>query len=277
MKTLDVAADLLREALSRKWFLALGAAITVLLAVIGFSLKIEVVDGVLSAARLFGKPMHADIRAADLAMRPVFQGAAYVIFYGGILFFVLACADFGPSLLAPGRIEHLLALPVRRWELLAGTFLGVLLLAAAFSVYGAGGFTLILAVKTGVWTPRLLVASLLGAVTFASLYGAMLATAVLARSAALSAAMGALLFAAGVVAGYREAIAEAFEPGAGRSIFEAVTLMLPRVSALAKISAQIAGSEPVDSVALLRLVLGVAIFGAAALALGIHRFEQKDF
>jgi Cu-processing system permease protein len=272
-----VALDLLREAASRRWFLVLGGAITLVLLVFGLALRMDVVDGALSATRFFGQPLRTDIQAADLALRPVFQASAYIIFYGGLAFFILATADFGPSLLSPGRIEHLLSLPVRRWELLAGTFVGVLALSLIFALYGAGGLTLILSVKTSVWTLRPIVAALLASVTFTAIYGAMLATAVFARSAALSAAVGAFLFVTGIIAGYREQLAELFEEGAGRAAFQAITLLLPRVSTLADSAAAIAASTRVDLPGLARLLAGLAIFGLGSLSLGIWRFEQKDY
>lgn len=277
MKTLAIAADLLREAASRRWFLALGAGITLILLVMGLALRIDVVDGALAASRLFGRALRTDIRAADVALRPVFKAASYLIFYGGLLFGVVACADFGPSLLAPGRIEHLLSLPVRRFELIIGTFLGVLALSLLGALYGAGGLVILFGVKTGVYTARPVLSALLAAATFTSLYGAMLTVAILVRSAALSAAAGYLLFALGIVAGYRERLATFFEPGVSRVLFEVLTLVLPRISTLADASADIAASAPVDAGALLTRLGGVAVYGLAALALGVHFFEQKDF
>ncbi|KYF72522.1 hypothetical protein BE11_46240 [Sorangium cellulosum] len=278
MKTvLAIALDLVREAASRRWFLALGVGITLLLGVAGLTLRMDIVDGALAATRFFGQALPTDIRSVDVALRPVFRAAAYVIFYGGLAFGVLACADFAPSLLAPGRIEHLLALPVQRWELLAGTFLGVLGLALAGALYGAGGLTLLLAVKTGVWTVRPVLAALLACVTFAALYGGMLAAAVFARSAALSAATGGALFLAGIVAGYRDRLATFFETGAPRALFRAVTALLPRVSALADTSADLAASAPVEGLDLASQLAGIAVFGLAAVAFGIWGFEQKDF
>src|SRR6185503_14855808 len=97
------------------------------------------------------------------------------------------------------------------------------------------------------------------------------------RSAALSAATGGALFLAGIVAGYRETIATFFESGVARVSFRAVTLLLPRVSTLADASADLAASAPVDRAALGSELLGLAVFGFAALAFGIFRFEQKDF
>lgn len=277
MKIFAVALDLLREAASRKWFLALAVGITGMLCILGFALRLDVVDGALAATKFFGKTVRTDIRSADIALRPVFQATSYMIFYGGLSFGIVACADFGPSLLAPGRIEHLLALPLRRWELLAGTFIGVLVLSVLGALYGAGGLTLILGFKTGVFTIRPVLAALLASVTFSAIYGAMLAVAVVVRSAAISAATGVLLLVAGAIAGRRDDLSPFFESGIARSTFRGVTLFLPRVSTLADASSDLAGSLPVDLGALASLIVGLSIFGFAALALGIHLFEQKDF
>lgn len=272
-----VAADLLREAASRKWFLALGGAITLALAFIGFSMKLDVVDGALAATRFFGRDTHMPIVSIDVFLRPIYQATAYLIFYGGTVFGILACADFAPNLLSPGRIEHLLSLPVRRWELLLGTFMGVLCMAWIGALYGAGGLVLILGMKSGYWTARPLVAALLAGVSFASIYAAMLAVSLFVRSAAMSAATGGLLFVAGIVASYRQKILPMFEPGFGRGAFRSVTSLLPRVAALADTAAQIASSGHYDHPALWSLLAGLLLFAGAVLALAIWRFEQKDF
>ena len=131
-----IAGYVLREAAARKFILAFLLGVTGLLVTLSLSLRIEVVDGALAASRLFGELLPTDIRAVDVALRPVFMAAAGIVFYGGILFGIVACSDFAPSLLSPGRIEHLLALPLRRWHLLAGTLLGVMTLAVLGAVYG---------------------------------------------------------------------------------------------------------------------------------------------
>lgn len=275
--TFGVAADLLREAASRKWFLALGAGITLVLATLGFSLQLEVLDGALAGVRLFGSVLDSSIRSADVALRPVFMAAAALIFYGGTLFMALACSDFAPSLLSPGRIEHLLSLPVRRWELLLGTYLGVLMLSLVCALYGAGGLSLILGLKTGVWTLGPLWAALLAVANFATVYAAMIATALFARSAAVSAAAGIALFIAGIIAGLRIEIAPLFEEGAGRTAFELWSMIVPRVSTLGTSAVDLAGGRTVDGSALATLLGGFCVFSLAVLAVGAWRFEQRDF
>lgn len=277
MKTWAVTLDLLREARSRKWFLFLGGAITLALLVLGLSLKLDVVDGALAASHFFGKSLSSPMMPADVVLGAVFMAASQVIFYGGLLFGVFSCSDFAPKLLSPGRIEHLLALPVRRWELLAGTFLGVLLLAAAGAVYGSVGLTLIFGVKAGIWTIRPLLSALLAVVGFVPVYAVMLTAAVFARSAALSSGVGGAVFTLGVITSYRDTLLPMFSPGLGRVAFNALTVLMPRLGRLAQLSGELAGARPVSASVALSLIGGCFAFGAGALALGMWQFEERDF
>jgi Cu-processing system permease protein len=277
MRTLGVAADLLREAAARRWFLALGIAITSILLLLVTSLRLEVVDGALAATRLFGKPLFHSIRPADVALRPVFQVASHLVFWGGLIFGVLACADFAPALLSPGRIEALLALPVRRWEVLVGTFLGVLVLAVGGTAYAAGGLVVVLGGKTGVWTGWPLISAGLAALSFSAVYAGMLATAMWVRSAALSAATGAGIIVLGLLASFRQSLMDVMGHGLGRTLFGAVTSLVPPLARVAEAAGALAAREPLAFGALLRLLAGTAAFTLAILAMAAYRFERRDF
>lgn len=273
---LSVAADILREALARRWFLGLGCVLTLLLAAVALGLRMDIVDGALAATRLFGDEVGSDIRPAGTVMARVFESATYFAFHAGLAFGVVSCSDFGPELLAPGRIEHLLSLPVRRLELLLGTFLGVLGLCLLGTLYGAGGFFLILCAKSGVWTWQPFLAMTLAPVAFVAIYACMLTASVFARSASLSAAAGGLLYVLGLIAGQRDDIAALLEPGFSRSAFLALSAPLPRFSELADGAAALALGEPAPP-GLLRLVAGALLFGGASLAVGAWWLEDKDF
>jgi len=273
---LYIALDISREALARRWFLAFAVALTALHLVLLLGLRLDVVDGALAATRLFGSTLGSDIRSADVVLRHVFEAATYAAYYAGLAFGVLACSDFGPELLAPGRIEHLLSLPVRRVELLVGTFLGVLALGVIGTAYGAGGFFLILCAKGGVWMWRPFCAMYLASVAFFAIYACMLATAVFVRSAAASAAAGAVTFLVGVLAKQREALAALIDAGLGRELFLVLSAPLPRVAELADAAASLALGEP-PVAGLGRLVLGTLAFGMAVLGVGAYALEGKDF
>ncbi len=277
MIVLAVARDLLGEARSRRWILALVAAATVLLAALALGLRLEVVDGALATTRLFGEDLRTDVRAVDVALRPIFSATCHLVFYAGLLVGIVATADFAPTLLAPGRVEHLLALPVRRWQLLAGTFLGVEALVLLGAAYGGVGTTLVLWAKTGVASAGPAVAALAAAIAFAPIYAAMLAAAVVARSAALSGGAGLFVFAAGIVAGNRTALADLFEEGPSRTAFLAVTAVLPRLTALSRLAASVAEAKPVHAAAAAPLVAGTLVFALAVLAVAIDRFDRKDY
>jgi ABC-type transport system involved in multi-copper enzyme maturation permease subunit len=274
---LGIAGYVLREAASRKFILAFLLGVTGVLVTLSLSLRIEVVDGALAASRLFGEVMDINIRAVDVALKPVFMAAAGIVFYGGILFGIVACSDFAPSLLSPGRIEHLLALPLRRWHILAGTFLGVMTLALFGSLYGSVGLVLIFGVKTGFWTAGPVMAALLAFVSFAAVYAVMLTTATLVRSSALCAALGGLTLVVGIIASHRTKIAPFIEEGVSRELFKGVTLVLPRLYSLAEAGMNLAASAQLGVQSLSMLLAGVFVFGLGVLALGFWWFEGRDY
>lgn len=272
-----VAFDLLLEAARRRWFLALFGAITLVLLVLGLSLQLEVIDGAIAGSQLFGSMLSHDIVSANQVMTGLYRATAYASFYGGSFFLAIACSDFATDLLAPGRIEHLLSLPISRWQLLFGTYVGVITLAALAVLYGAGGLSILLGVKTGIWNARLLMGSGVGWVGFCSIYAVMLTVNFFVRSAAMSGAFGVLTLILGVVASFRESIAVAMNEGFGKLLFSWAMLPLPRLGTLATVSAKLAASEPIEVELLTRLLAGCLIFSTAILSIAAWRFQEKDF
>lgn len=277
MRAFWIATQLIREAFARKWFLGLGAAMTLVLLGLMAGLQLEIVDGALAATGFFGATLDTSIRSAEVALRPVFLATAYLTYYGSILFGINACADFAPKLLEPGRVEHLIAQPLRRWELLLGTFLGVVLIMSLCIVYGAAGFTLISGVKSQVWSWGLLYAGGIACLSFATLYSVMLGVSIVSSSAALAALGGWALFILGVVASFRQSILESMERPFAVFVFKGVTALVPRFEAIADQAAGIAAGRDIpfrDFVALNGSCLLICV---AFLLIAIFLFEQKDY
>ena len=86
-----------------------------------------------------------------------------------------------------------------------------------------------------------------------------------------------IVSAAGIVSSYRFRIAPAFSSEIARTIFETVSGWLPPIGMIAEAAASLAGSERLGLAELGLRLVGIAIFGAATLAIGIWRFEAMDF
>lgn len=276
-KAAQVALDLLREAAWRKWFLGLFITITGVLVLLGLSLQLDVVDGAIAGSSLFGEVLFPDIRTASSALDPLFMGTTLTAATVGALFLSVACSDFAPSLLSPGRIEHLLSLPVTRAQLLLGTWAGGLTVAIIATAYGALGVIVLLGAKTGIWNFKLLGGALIGVVVFATVYAAMMLAAVLVRSAAFCAAVGLGTVVLGLVSSARASIARAIDPGAGRLIFEWAMVPVPKLGSLAVRAAFLSGNHAYDAAELWRLIAGAGLFSGGLLLIALFIFERKDF
>ncbi len=276
-QVLRVAYDLLLEAFRRKWFIALFGAITLVLVLLGLTLELDMVDGAIAGSKLFGQALLKDIIPGGTVLGYLYFAVASVGFYGGSLFLAVACSDFATELLAPGRIEHLLSLPISRWQLLFGTWVGVVALAAAGTLYGSLGLTVLMGLKSGLWSWGLVTGAGIGWVGFCAIYSAMLTVTFFVRSAAFSSAAGITTLILGILSSNREQIVAAMDPGAGRWAFRALVMPFPRLGDLGITSATIAMGKAVDLQVTARLLAACFVFAAGLLSLAVWRFERKDY
>ncbi len=270
-----VARDLLHEAIYRRWIVGLVGVITLVGLVLVYALQLEVIDGVLAGTRLFGEAMDHEMRTANSLLRPFFVGGGVAIYVLGLAFGILACSNFAPELLAPGRIEHLLSLPLSRWQLIAGTYLGVMAIALLGSLYAGGVFTLLIGVKSGVWSLSFLACGLSACIAFSAIYGVMLLSSVVVRSPGLSAALGGLLLALGAGLPRPELVAM-LDPGMDRALYVTAVAWLPRFAVLGRLGLVIARLESYTP-DLLPAVIGAVVFGLACVAFSVWEIERKDY
>ena len=272
-----VARDVLKEATSSKMMLALLLTIGLFLLALTLSLDLDVVDGALAGSRIFGRAAGTAIVPVDVFLRPAFQALAWVTFYVGLLFGIVATADIAPRLLQPGRVEHLLALPIRRVELVIGTYLGVCAICAIATVFAVGGVSLVLFAKAKMVTVAPAAGAAMAFVAFAAIYGVMMAVGVLFRSAALSAGAGLLTYILGVAVSEKNVMLMWTTNKPLRTLLEVISAPMPNLRALADVGAGAAAGEAVALQAVLPMVGGAAAFAACGVLLAAAIVQSRDY
>jgi len=277
MNTINVARDVLKEAFASRFMIGLFAVVFLFLLVLVFSLNLDVVDGALAGSRLFGKAAGSSIIPVDVFLRPAFQALAWVTFYLGLLFGIVATADIAPRLLQAGRVEHLLALPVRRAELVVGIYLGVAGICAIATGVAVGGVSLVLFVKAEMVTVAPVAGAAMATVGFLAIYSVMLVVGAVFRSAALSAGSGLGLYILGIAVSEKNTMLMWTTNKPLRAFLDVVTTPVPNLRALADVGAGAAAGEHVAAAAVVPLIGSALAFAAFGVVVACAVVQSKDY
>lgn len=272
-----VARDVVVEAFARRFMIGIFAIITLGLLTLTAALDLDVVQGSLAAGRLFGMNLGNPLLAPDLALSQFFALAAYPIFYMGLIFGVVASAGIAVTLLAPGRVELLLSLPLRRSDLVLGIFLGVVLLNALSLAFAVGGLALVLFFKLGVVSPAPAAGALMALFGFMPLYAVMLLATTLIRAANVSTGSGTLFIFLASITSRREEFLALFQPGLRKEIIAFFIAPLPRLHLLADAGHQAASANTWLLASALGPLAVTGAFTAACLALTIFVVSGKNY
>ena len=274
----NVAADVLREALFSKYLIVLFGMIFVGLVTMALALDLEVVDGMISVGKLFGGTIigGTPVAAGEL-LTSILPVIVYLVCFLGCVFMIIAVADVAPRVLQPGRVELTLSLPIRRHELVMGIYLGVLIIAASSTLFGIGGASLVLFVKLKVASAAPLIGALCALVGFLAIYGVMLSTACVARSPALSAGFGFLVFGCGLATSDRRLVLSLIKSGVTRDLAALVMGPLPRLKTLADIGGEYAGGQAIRWSEAMPVIGGSVAFGLFFVTLACIVVTVKDY
>ncbi len=275
----NVALDVVREALARRTVLGILAALGLGQIGLALALDLDVVEGAIVSSELLGDAIGLAKRGGGARdqLRPVCEFMAHAVFHLGMIFGVVATSDIASRALSPGRVELLLSLPVRRIELVLGTYLGVGLVALGGTLFAVGGFSAVLLWKVGVATPAPLLGAIAAAYGFAAVYAAMLLVTTLARSPALAAGIGMLLYIAASATSRREAVLSWFERGWPRDLAAVVLAPLPRLLGVSRLGADLAGGNEVPWQEAAIALGTTGLFAAAALAAAAWVVQGRDW
>src|SRR5450759_1678406 len=150
--------DVFREAAARWTLVAYFGLSTLFIVIFASAVNLDIVNGALAGARLFGKPVEMGSSSLDLdkLVLGFESGFAAFLFIVATVLAVFATAHLVPRLQEKGTIDLYLSRPVGRVPLLLSRFAGGLLLAAVNVFYLIASIWLVVGWKTGVWDPRLL-------------------------------------------------------------------------------------------------------------------------
>ena len=210
----------LHELRARKVVIGLFIVATVVWIAFAFALQLDVVDGTLAGARLFGQetmdepfdpsaplldadgnvvldengeprtqggdlPFNGDslLESVVFTAQAFVSGAAYWV---GILLALFATGGLVAALTERGQVDVILTKPLSRSAVLAGRLAAVMAVMLALVAYLFGAVWLVMSIKSGIWSPRFLLAVLVVFGMFAVLYSVVTLAGVWSGSGPLS-------------------------------------------------------------------------------------------
>jgi ABC-2 type transport system permease protein len=275
--------EVFREAAARWTLVAYFALSSLFILIFALAVNLDVVNGALAGAKLFGQSVDMGGRTVDidrlvLGFESGFSGFLYLV---GTFLALFATAHLVPRLQEKGTIDLYLSRPVGRVQLLLSRYSGGMLLAAANLVYLLGAIWAIIIWKTHVVHARFL----LGGLTILFTIGVLLAFAFLVGVVTSSTGVSlmstyAIFFIAAILAAHKR-IAAAMSTEWGAKTVDALYWIFPKTAELGRATvASVAGHRVLQGAApadLFAVFGSTALFGLASLALSCWLFSRKDF
>lgn len=275
--------EVFREAAARFTLVTYFALSTLFILIFALAVNLDVVDGALAGAKIFGKAVEmggsrVDIDKLVLGFESGFAGFLYVV---GTFLAIFATAHLVPRLQEKGTIDLYLSRPVGRVPLLLSRYLGGLLLSAANVIYLIGSVWLIVIWKTHVVHPRFFLAASVVLFGIATLMAFAFLVGVVTSSTAVSImATFALFFVSAILVAHSK-IEAALSSEWSAALVNALYWIVPKMAQLGQaVVALVAGEEARVHVAQglgPGVFLSTAAFGVACLALASLIFKKKDF
>jgi ABC-type transport system involved in multi-copper enzyme maturation permease subunit len=275
--------DVFREAAARWTLAAYFTLSTLFILIFAFAVNLDIVDGALAGAKLFGRTMdlpnsRVDLDKLVLGFESGFSAFLYLV---GTFLAVFATAHLVPRMQEKGTIDLYLSRPVGRIPLLLSRYAAGMLLAAANLVYLICAIWAIVIWKTKVVHPRFLLGG--GVILFA--IAALLAFAFLvgvvtsSTGVSIMSTYGLFFFAA--LLAQHDRIAAAVSKQWQASLVQALYWIFPKTAELGQaVVAFVAGGQGPA-----RLSQGLSgmtfattgAFGLVCLGLSSFLFRRKDF
>ena len=276
--------DVMREAAARWTLIAYFLLSSIFILIFASAINLDIVDGTLAGAKLFGKEAQIHSRQSINIEQLVlgFESTFSTVLYGLCTFLaIFATAHLVPRLQEKGTIDLYLSRPVGRVRLLLSRYLAGLVLAASNIVYLFGSIWLIVVWKTHVVHPRFFLAGAINLLVVATMLAFAFVIGVITSSTGVSImSTYALFFFAPLLYGLNRASA-AFSKDWQVWLTKTLYWVVPKSWELGQgVFAYVAGGEmhlrAIPQVAT-SAYLSTAAFAAACLILASWSFTRKEF
>lgn len=275
--------DVMREAAARWTLLAYFFLSTLFIIIFAFAINLDIVDGALAGAKLFGKEVEmggneVSIEKLVLGFETGFSGFLYVFC---TFLAIFATAHLVPRMQEKGTIDLYLARPVSRVRLLLSRYVAGLILAGSNVVYLMGSIWLIVAWKTGVANARFLIAGSIIFLVIAVLLAFAFLIGVFTSSTAVSIMTTYGIFFFGLMLAAHDKFAAAVSKEWQAWIIESLYWVIPKTAELLTAVVAFVGGEELPRQLSNSLspapFLTTAAFGIGCLILASWLFTRKEF
>lgn len=275
--------EVFREAAARWTLIAYFFLSSLFIFIFASAVNLDVVDGALAGAKLFGREVQmgrsmVDLDRMVLGFESGFSAFLYLV---GTFLAIFATAHLVPRLQEKGTIDLYLSRPVGRTFLLLSRYIGGLLLAAANLLYLIGSIWLVVIWKTGVVHVRFPVGGLIILFTIAVLLAFAFLVGVVTSSTGVSIMTTYGLFFLSAVLVNHERIEAAIASEWRARTVHWLYLIFPKTADMGKaVIALVSGGEgPArlsDSLSFAPFAT-TAAFGLGCLILASLLFQRKEF
>ena len=273
--------DVMREAAARWTLLAYFFLSTLFIVIFAFAINLDIVDGSLAGAKLFGNDVHASGISIDTLVMTAESGLS-----GGLFFFwpfiaIFATAHLVPRMMEKGTVDLYLSRPIGRVKLLLSRYLAGMLLAGINIAYLIGTMWIIVVWKTHVWHPRFLLAGLIILFFVASLLALAFLIGVITSSTAVSIMTTYAIFILGFPLVAHKHLAAVVSKDWQAAIIHGFYWIVPKsaelMGAVVAFVSEKALPRELAAAATPAPFISTAIFAAGCLALASWLFQRKEF
>lgn len=276
--------DVMREAAARWTLLAYFFLSTVFIVIFAFAVNLDIVDGAVAGAKLFGQDMGAPGETLSIEKLVMGFDAGFSVFLYFICTFlaIFATAHLVPRMQEKGTIDLYLARPVGRVKLLLSRYFAGLVLAATNVVYLMGSMWLIVAYKTGVYNMRFLMGASIIFLGIAALLAFAFLVGVYTSSTAVSIMTTFGVFFFGLALSGHEQYAAAVSKEWQANLINGLYWVMPKTAELFQAVFAFVGGEEIAPEFMMKALtpapfLTTAAFGVVSLALASWLFTRKEF